>query len=430
MLINVDSTIHTTESGASFISSREACAWLGIRRETLYAYVSRGLVRSFPAAGKGRGRRYLREDVLRLKARHDARSGHGAVAAGALRWGEPVLDSSITEITADGPRYRGHLALDLVVRGARFEQVAELLWTGVLPDLVPHWTPAAIPEDDMRTARLAQRPYMRLPLLLATWAITAPLAPAPTASSHRRTPTPESIRTSARPLLAALPWILRPRRWAEASSRASTLAERICILLKRPPHPDRVRLIDATLILSADHELNVSSFTARVVASSGADLHAVLSAAAGAFSGPRHGTVSDDIEALVRDAASPRRARRIVDAYARRNEALPGFGHRFYRGGDPRGRELLARAAALAPDDPNLRTLAALVQAAEQKLDQHPNLDLGLVAVACALGAPRGTAATLFALGRAAGWVAHALEQCESGALIRPRARYVERGAG
>ena len=117
---------------ASWLTAAEAAALLEVKRPTLYSYASRGLVRT--ALGPDtRSRRYARADLLRLKARHDARSGHGPVAAGALRFGEPVLESSITELTQAGPRYRGHAVLDLVAHQAPFERVAELLWTGALP---------------------------------------------------------------------------------------------------------------------------------------------------------------------------------------------------------------------------------------------------------------------------------------------------------
>ncbi len=417
MLINVDSTIHD----AVFLSAHEACAQLGVRRETLYAYASRGLVRSFPGQGKDRSRRYLREDVMRLKARHDARAGHGAVAAGALRWGEPVLDSQLTEITAQGPRYQGELAVDLVARGVPFEAAAELLWTGALPEKAPSWRPAQIPaEDMMRTAARAKRPVGRLQLLLATWGALAP-------QRATRPEDSESVRRLARTLLAALPWIIAPARWPRAASPAHSIAERVCILLNRAPLPECVRL--AALVLTADHELNVSSFTARVVASSGADLYAVLSAAAGALSGWRHGTASEAVEALVKKTRHPRRARRIVDDCIARGEALTGFGHRFYPSGDPRGRALFALARELAPHRLELRTLDALCATAERRLGEHPTVDVALYATALALGAPSGTATALFALGRAAGLVAHALEQYRSGVLIRPRARYVGRRA-
>src|SRR5262245_45293250 len=111
----------------AFLDGRAAAAFLGVKRETLYAYASRGLVRSEPAP-RGRARRYAREDLLRLKARRDARAGHGAVAAGALRWGEPVLSSALTALDdALGPIYRGVPAVELAEE-ASFEAVAELLW--------------------------------------------------------------------------------------------------------------------------------------------------------------------------------------------------------------------------------------------------------------------------------------------------------------
>src|SRR5687767_12744371 len=112
-----------------WVGAAKAAALLDVKRATLYAYVSRGLVRSRAVAG-GRARLYQRDDLLALKTRKDARSGHGPVAAAALRWGEPVLDSSITEIRADGPAYRGHAALALVQAEVSFERAAELLWSG------------------------------------------------------------------------------------------------------------------------------------------------------------------------------------------------------------------------------------------------------------------------------------------------------------
>src|SRR5262245_52272378 len=114
-------------SEREFLSAKEVCARLGIKAQTLYAYVSRGMVRGVPGEG-GRARRYFAEDVARLKARHDARSGHGPVAAGALRWGEPVLDTAISAIDARGPSYRGYVAIDLARALVPFEAVARLLW--------------------------------------------------------------------------------------------------------------------------------------------------------------------------------------------------------------------------------------------------------------------------------------------------------------
>src|SRR3954470_15678038 len=114
-----------------WVDARAAAKHLGIQVRSLYAYVSRGQVRSVPGES-GRPRLYALADLERLRVRRDARKGHGAVAAGALRWGEPVLDSAITQITPGGPAYRGRLATELA-QTTRFENVAELLWSGYLP---------------------------------------------------------------------------------------------------------------------------------------------------------------------------------------------------------------------------------------------------------------------------------------------------------
>src|SRR5215472_14908945 len=128
----------------ALVDAREAARILGVKVATLYSYASRQWVRSFPS-GRHRERRYLRDDLERLRHRADARLGHEAVAAGALRWGEPVLSSALTEIRPDGPWYRGHAVLELA-RTARFEAVAELLWTGTLPATLPDWPrPRALP---------------------------------------------------------------------------------------------------------------------------------------------------------------------------------------------------------------------------------------------------------------------------------------------
>src|SRR5690242_17228360 len=121
------------------VDANEAARILGVKVATLYSYASRRWVRSFPS-GLHREKRYLRDDLERLRHLADARLGHEAVAAGALRWGEPVLSSALTEIRPDGPWYRGHAVLQLA-RTARFEAVAELLWTGTLPTSPPAWIP-------------------------------------------------------------------------------------------------------------------------------------------------------------------------------------------------------------------------------------------------------------------------------------------------
>ena len=171
------------------------------------------------------------------------------------------------------------------------------------------------------------------------------------------------------------------------------------------------------LVLLADHELNASTFAARVAASTGASLSASVLAGLAALSGPRHGGVSARIAALIEDAGrdGPEAA---VRAYIARGDAPPGFGQRPYPAGDPRAKALLS---AFRPDAEMTRLMAA----GEALTGQPPNIDMALAALTRRLGLAPDAAFALFALGRSVGWIAHAIEQLESGGLIRPRARYV-----
>jgi citrate synthase len=173
----------------------------------------------------------------------------------------------------------------------------------------------------------------------------------------------------------------------------------------------------AALVLCADHELNASSFAARVVASTGAQLHAAVLGGLAALSGPRHGTASEPVETLW-DELEGNTPDVLVARVLETRSSVPGFGHRLYPQGDPRATSILARL----PVQPEL---AALRRAVHERCGELPNLDLALVAMRRALGLPRSSASIIFALGRSVGWLAHALEQQTQGELIRPRANYV-----
>lgn len=411
MLSDTLINVHTRPRSTPFMTAAEACRLLDVKRETLYAYASRGLVRTAKPVAPTRGKLYLREDVERLEKRADARRGHHAVAGAALDWGEPVLDSRITSIDARGPRYRGYLALDLVERRHPFESVAELLQHGELPT-EPRTTTGlrhALPKglDDK---------------------LSDPIARATDLVSRLAAEKPDEHARSRDRLHASMPWIVRPSGFAKAASR-HWMAERILVTLGRTPSTARRDLIDAALVLIADHELNVSAFTARVVASAGASDFAVLAASLQALSGAAHGGMCSRIEAMVREVDEPANARSHVKRAATRREELPGFGHPLYPDGDPRTPPLLDRARALAPESGPLATLEAIVRTAHDELGLSPTVDLGLVAASYALGAPHGTAMALFAIGRTAGWLAHAEEQRGAGYLLRPRARYVGEAA-
>lgn len=363
---------------------------LGVRKATLYAYVSRGLIRSHAVAGS-RAREYLRADVERLlsgkRARRDPKQ---AVRASLGIRGLPVLQSSISCMEAGRLFVRGHDLSDLA-ETQTFEDVIGLLWDAWPRDVLP----------PKRRARASKLPLLaRLQQRLAEDDARDPAA---------RSLSPSSVRRAGAAVLRGMV--------AEVCGTAPSTDPVAHQLARawRLPSPDP---IDAALILCSDHGLNVSAFTARCVASAGASVPMVVSAGLGALSGRNHGGHTQCVAAML---DTPGAIRRTVRRLVERDGELPGFGHPLYPEGDPRARALLERARP----SPARRRSQKFIDVVGDELATLPNLDLGLVTLCRSLDAPAQAPWTVFALGRTAGWVAHALEQYASRTLIRPRAEYV-----
>lgn len=389
-----------------WVDARTASRFLGIQLRSLYAYVSRGQVRSMPSV-QGRPRLYSLDDLERLKTRRDARAGHSAVAAGALRWGEPVLDSAITAITPRGPAYRGKLAVELATSGHRFENVAELLWSGYLPTAPVTWPRTALPLAHVaRLVPSGARPLDVMSLLV-------PIAGL--ADKSRSDGRPDAIIARGRTLIPLLAAALASD--FVAGTRALS-AGSIAAIAARALDVEDAAILDMVLIVLADHELNASSFAARVAASTDADPYACISAALATVSGPKHGSAAEAIARFADEVGRPDDAAAAVRALRRKGESPPGFGHQLYPEGDPRAHPLLAQAARLATTK-RARTILAIAEHAK-----YPTVDVGLAAMVAALGAQSAAGSGLFALARSAGWLAHVVEQRAAGFLLRPRARY------
>lgn len=395
------------------LSAAEAAAALGISRASLYAYVSRGLIRSRPSSDDPRARRYHHDDIARLKAQQEQRSTPERVAATVLEWGAPVLESQLTLISGGRLYYRGHDAVGLA--GSRtIEQVAQLLWLGTLPDQPTGFAPLPSPPPalDMPGLTPLLRFQAALPLLAAQDEAGYDTRPAAVVRSGGRI-----LR-----LLVAMQNAKCPMQAAGDLADLPLAAQ-----LQRALAPGEERLVpllDAALILCADHELNVSAFTARCVASAGASPYEVVSAGLSALAGVRHGGQTERVAALLREVERPAQARPALAERLRRGDPIPGFGHKLYPAGDPRGATLLDLVAAAFPTSPAVARGQALIAAAHALIDERPTIDFALAVLAQALAAPGGTALALFALGRTVGWLAHAIEEYTLGRLIRPRATY------
>ncbi|MGO8918528.1 MAG: citrate/2-methylcitrate synthase [Stellaceae bacterium] len=390
------------ESG--YLGAREAAAALGVRPQTLYAYVSRGLIRS--EATGGRERRYHAEDIAALRRRHERDPAQTAQAA--LSFGAPVLDSAITLILDDRLYYRGQDAC-LLARQASIRAVAALLWQAdaaaiFAPDNLP------APGPGFAAARRAvaglapiERCLALLPIAAAADARALDLAPPAVARTGGRilrllTAAVAETEPSARPVDAVL---------AEAwGVRAAA----------RP-------LLRAALIVCADHELNVSAFAARCVASALASPYNAVIAGIAALQGARHGGASERADAFLAEALAAADPEALAAAYLRRGERLPSFGHHLYRDEDPRARLLLDLLCEQhAPLADAGRRVAASVTAL---IGRPPNIDFALALLRRSLALPLGAGLALFVIGRSMGWLAQAQEQYAADRLIRPRARYV-----
>lgn len=192
----------------------------------------------------------------------------------------------------------------------------------------------------------------------------------------------------------------------------------------RPGDPALEELVRAALVLCADHELNASAFATRVAASTGAGLHAAACAGLAALSGPQHGGATARAHALIQQALQQPRPAEYVRERLRRGDQLPGFGHPLYPEGDPRAALLLRMLGEVRPRPAGMARLQHLVAAANDGCGRPPSLDFALAAIGSLYGLDAGAALSLFAAGRMAGWLAHALEQQDGGSLIRPRANY------
>lgn len=369
----------------SWLTRDEALDRLGVRAQTLYAYVSRNQIGMQPDPADPRRSLYRSEDIDALTTRRARGRRVAAIAESAVSWGEPVFATEISTVIHGRLIYRGEDAVAFS-RDASLEEAAQLLWAS---SAAPRFATSGVPAE----TGVAQ-----------AFSVLAGLAARGQPSPGRNGAV---LQADAMPAIAALAGALG------AAPGAEPVHLRLAKGWRVEPAADVLRRV---MVLVADHELNASAFAARVAASTGAPLVACLLAGLSTLYGPRHGTAADAVAMLVDDAAriGVRAAmRRWID----HDRPLPGFGHPLYPGGDPRAAALLADMK-LEPEIVELR------QAVFDATGALPTIDFALVALVRSYRLPADAPIRLFALGRSVGWTAHAIEQVMSGKLIRPRARY------
>ncbi|MDP1630735.1 MAG: citrate/2-methylcitrate synthase [Caulobacter sp.] len=372
-----------------WISAEAAMDRLGVRAQTLYAYVSRGRVEARGDPEDPRRSRYRLADVEALTERKKRGRKASEVAAGAIAWGEPVLASAITTVAGGRLFYRGRDAVALSA-DETLESVARLLRGGHGATLKRSATP--VPGDG---ASLRER-------LFGALSARAGLDP------PARGRAPLALAAEAGGLLDLI------ADAAAGGAGEGPIHVRLAAAWGRPEAADLIR---RALVLLADHELNASTFAARVTASTGASLAASALAGLCALSGPLHGGMAGRVINLVEEAGRIGPDAAVAGRLAR-GVSAPGFGHPLYPDGDPRAAALLASFAP--PAD-----YAALKAAVEAMTGEAANIDFAVTALSARFQLPPDAPFALFAVARTAGWLAHAVEQVQTGALIRPRARYI-----
>lgn len=399
----ISSTLINELHPGQWLSAQDACAFLGIKRATLYAYVSRGKVRAQPGDG-GRRRVYLREDLMRLRAGRGAGGVSGRSNLGRI-------DTELTSVTSSGPHYRGHSALALAA-DARwpFESTCELLW-GVDSDLDvllerPAWPRATDGRSINRTPATNTLDSMAGVVLQGV------------ADVQRHDLGAEAdLRKSRHLVRLALAGANLPRdpsaaEWALAQP---SLAGGFLAAFGQQPRGESTRVVDATLTLLADPGLDGAAVAARAAVAGGAEVYRALTAGLCALTlnGLAPHLALKPIVALHAEVGAPEHASRRLRERIARREPVPGFAGAF----DARAHALLALANELGGGKGSLRVFRALVDGAELAGLAPPNLALSLFAVAEALGVGPDGAVALLALGRCAGLIAHALEQRAEGPL-------------
>jgi citrate synthase len=419
--VNVDYDPPMTSATSSIaMTSRQASRRLGIKIETLYAYVSRGIVHSQPSAD-GRTSTFDPREIEALARRGRPRQSSRSTSLSML------IETRLTSLSATGVRYRGLLSADLALTHT-FEDVAELLWLGRLGTSREPWAGTAFEAehglglgDSLRVT--AARAAAHLPRATT-------FAAADVAVVGRRL---IATLTDSLPIAGdgRVPRLVLPTDAISGGSTASaplrsTIAGRVWTRLSpRRPSSGMLAVVNAALVLMADHDLATSTFAVRVAASTRADPGAVVNAGLGVLSGPLHGSASTICRRMLDRAVEVGATRSVAEILAS-GQHIPGFGHSVYVGVDPRAALLLDLLHRCSGRNRAIDIADDVHTAVVERIDQQANVDFALATLTMATGMPLDGGEVIMSIARVAGWLAHAIEEYDETALrFRPRASYI-----
>ncbi|MBW5421321.1 helix-turn-helix domain-containing protein [Streptomyces sp. BG9H] len=393
------------------LTTKEAAELLGVKPETVYAYVSRGQLTSRRGPG-ARGSTFDAKEVEAL-ARRNRRDSTAPTTANELS-----VRTRITLIGDDRYYYRGVDATELALAHS-YEEVAEWLWTGVLRPGIGFTAPR-------ETVSAARRAVNALPEhsgptdRLRVAAISAGAAD-PLRFDLSEEAVIGTARTLISTLVAALPPVLPTHK------EEGPLARRLWARLSGvKPNEAALHALDTALALLVDHDLAASTLAVRVAASARAHPYAAVSAGLGVLEGPLHGAASGLAHRMLLDVLDRGSATPVVADELRAGRRVPGLGHRLYPGEDPRAQALFGLLEGMPKAGPALAAARDVVATTARHTDLRANVDLALAVLTASSGMPAEAGETIFAVARTAGWIAHALEEYEERPLrMRPSGQYV-----
>ncbi|CAH1226045.1 MULTISPECIES: citrate synthase [Paenibacillus] len=342
--------------------------------------------------------------------------------------------SSISSIVDGVLTYRGY-NIDDLAEHASFEEVAYLLWFGKLPNANELETLknslseyAAIPDELIAQIRL----YPKSMNTMA--ALRSAISALGLYDSQADEMTAEANENKAVKLQAQLPTIvaaiarIRQGKDPVSPKEGASIAENFLYMLTgEEPSETAVKAFDQALVLHADHELNASTFAARVTVATLSDIYSGVTSAIGALKGPLHGGANEAVMKMLNEIGTPDRLESFIQEKLNNREKIMGFGHRVYKNGDPRAKHLQKMSRELGEMNNDTRLYEMSVKIEEMVTGQKglkPNVDFYSASVYTQLGIDHELFTPIFAISRVSGWTAHILEQLSDNRIIRPRAEY------